>query len=197
MMWFDVGIVFLLIIAIGFCFILSDRLKSLKIYTGSLGPSMQKLNEVLQKAAQSIGTLKAISDTSHEGINKYLPTAQATRDDLVLLIEHADRLSYRLDSLIDKATAVEKDLKQTLLVSIRQEEKRQANQSIYASSYGASPYDVDTAKNQPINNRAGFNNNFQTNEKSHDPRDVFVTRVSSGTLNEPRTPLSSVANVYR
>ena len=111
MMWLDVGIVFLLIIAIGFCYRLSDRLRSLKGLTSALSPSIERLSQVLNGANQAVGFLKQATETSHKNLGTYIPNAQAASDDLLLLIEHADRISYRLDDLITKASTVEKDLR--------------------------------------------------------------------------------------
>jgi hypothetical protein len=156
MMWFDVGIVFLLITALGFCWKLSDKLQSLKGVTNTLMPSVVQLSQVLQKAANSVGYLKEATDKSNEGIANYLPHAQNISSELGLLIEHADRLSYRLDDLINKADSIEKDLRQTVLVCMRQIEhnKKQNNESEKVA--------VKT-----------------TVTEKNDPRDLFVQRVIS------------------
>ena len=148
-MWLDVGIVFLLIIAIGFCYRLSERLRSLKGITSVLAPSLERLSQVLNGANNSIGFLKQATETSRKSLDTYIPNAQALSDDLLLLIEHADRISYRLDDLIVKAGEIEKNLRQTVLVSMRQTEKQ-----------------------------AELNPEIQIN-KATDPRDLFVQRVIS------------------
>ena len=149
MMWLDVGIIFLLMIAVGFCYRLSDRLQSLKGFTTVLAPSIERLTQVLNGANQAIGYLKQATETSQKGIETYIPNAQAISEDVVLLIEHADRISYRLDDLIVKAGEIEKNLRQTVLVSMRQTEKQ-----------------------------AELNPEIQIN-KATDPRDLFVQRVIS------------------
>ena len=58
MMWLDVGIVFLLMIAVGFCYRLSDRLRSLKGLTKVLSPSIERLGQVLNSTNLAIGLLK-------------------------------------------------------------------------------------------------------------------------------------------
>ena len=156
MMWFDVGIVFLLITALGFCWKLSDKMQSLKGVTNTLAPSVNQLAQILQKASNAVGYLKEATDKSQEGIASYLPNAQNAREELGLLIEHADRLSYRLDDLINKANGIEKDLRQTVLVCMRQIETQQKDSK--NSSKIAEPAPV-AAKN--------------------DPRDLFIQRVIS------------------
>lgn len=149
MMWLDVGLIFLLMIAVGFCYRLSDRLQSLKGFTTVLAPSIERLTQVLNGANQAIGYLKQATETSQKGIETYIPNAQAISEDVVLLIEHADRISYRLDDLIVKAGEIEKNLRQTVLVSMRQTEKQ-----------------------------AELNPEIQIS-KASDPRDLFVQRVIS------------------
>lgn len=124
MMWLDVGIIFLLVIAIGFCYRLSDRLKALKGITTALSPSVERLGSVLNRANQAVGFLKEATESSQKGLTNYIPNAQQISNDLLLLIEHADRVSYRLDDLIVKASNLEKDLRQTVLVSMRELEKQ-------------------------------------------------------------------------
>ncbi len=159
MMWLDVGIVFLLIIAIGFCYRLSDRLQSLKGITSALSPSLEKLSQVLNGAGNSIGFLKQATETSRKSLDTYIPNAQALSDDLLLLIEHADRISYRLDDLLVKASGIEKDLRQTVLVSMRQSEKKNdSNDGIAAKT-----------QSRPVG----------------DPRDLFVQRVISRYPKDP------------
>ena len=155
-MWFDVGIVFLLITALGFCWKLSDKLQSLKGITNTLMPSVVQLSQVLQKASNSVGYLKEATDKSKDSIANYLPNAQNVSDELGLLIEHADRLSYRLDDLINKADSIEKDLRQTVLVCMRQIEHSQK-------------------QNVAVSKIAEKNNVPEKN----DPRDLFVQRVIS------------------
>ncbi len=150
-MWLDVGIVFLLVITIGFCYRLSNRLLSLKKLTNALSPSIERLGQVLNRANQAIGFLKQATETSQKGIESYIPNAHAISDDLLLLIEHADRVSYRLDDLIVKAGAIEKELRQTVLVSMRQTEKHK-----------------DTKVSSRLQSRS-----------TGDPRDLFVQRVIS------------------
>ena len=133
MMLLDVGIIFLLMIAVGFCYRLSDRLRSLKGFTTVLAPSIERLTQVLNGANQAIGYLKQATETSQKGIETYIPNAQAISEDVVLLIEHADRISYRLDDLIVKAGEIEKNLRQTVLVSMRQTEKQAKNPEIQIS----------------------------------------------------------------
>ena len=159
MMWLDVGIVFLLIIAIGFCYRLSDRLRSLKGLTGALSPSIERLSQVLNGASHSIGFLKQATETSRKSLDTYIPNAQALSDDLLLLIEHADRISYRLDDLLVKASGIEKDLRQTVLVSMRQSEKNN------------DPNEKMAAKIQ--------------SRTIGDPRDLFVQRVISRYPKDP------------
>ena len=152
MMWLDVGIVFLLMIAIGFCYRLSDRLRSLKGLTNALSPSIERLSQVLHGANQAIGFLKQATETGEKGLKTYIPDAQGASDDLLLLIEHADRISYRLDDLITKASGIEKDLRQTVLVSMRQSEKQ--------------------------NDSSRIASKIQSHQKG-DPRDLFIQRVIS------------------
>lgn len=159
MMWLDVGIVFLLIIAIGFCYRLSERLRSLKGLTGALSPSLERLSQVLNGANHSIGFLKQATETSRKSLDTYIPNAQALSDDLLLLIEHADRISYRLDDLLVKASGIEKDLRQTVLVSLRQSEKKNSASEGIAAKVQSRP--------------AG------------DPRDLFVQRVISRYPKDP------------
>lgn len=156
MMWIDVGIVFLLIAALGFCWRLSDKMQSLKSITNLLTPSINNLSQVLQRASNSVEYLKDATDKSKAGINTYLPKAQDISEDLKLLIEHADRLSYRLDELINKADSAEKDLRQSVLLCIRQIESKQKEQ-------------VESS------------NNLKTTHvtEKQDPRDLFVQRVIS------------------
>lgn len=156
MMWFDVGIVFLLITALGFCWKLSDKLQSLKGVTNALMPSIVQLSQVLQKASNSVGYLKEATDKSNEGIANYLPHAQNVSSELGLLIEHADRLSYRLDDLINKADGIEKDLRQTVLVCMRQIENNKKQTSEVSKV---------SAKTEVT--------------QKNDPRDLFVQRVIS------------------
>jgi hypothetical protein len=167
MMWLDVGIVFLLIIAIGFCYRLSDRLQSIKGLTSNLTPTIERLSQVLNSASQSIGILKQVTDAGQKGLTAYIPNAQALNTDLLLLIEHADRLSYRLDELIEKASSVEKDLRQTVLVSMRQSDKQHdphsKSLSTGAAKTSGAPTYVQQTQVNPIN----------------DPRDLFVQRVIS------------------
>lgn len=159
MMWLDVGIVFLLIIAIGFCYRLSERLRSLKGLTGAITPSLERLSQVLNGANHSIGFLKQATETSRKSLDSYIPNAQALSDDLLLLIEHADRISYRLDDLLVKASGIEKDLRQTVLVSLRQAEKKNnARETIGAKT-----------QSRPVG----------------DPRDLFVQRVISRYPKDP------------
>lgn len=159
MMWLDVGIVFLLIIAIGFCYRLSDRLRSLKGLTGALSPSIERLSQVLNGASHSISFLKQATETSRKSLDTYIPSAQALSDDLLLLIEHADRISYRLDDLLVKASSIEKDLRQTVLVSLRQSEKKNI----------ASEGTDARVQSRPVG----------------DPRDLFVQRVISRYPKDP------------
>lgn len=154
MMWLDVGIVFLLMIAISFCYRLSNRLRSLKDLTRALSPSIERLSQVLHSANHAIGFLKQATETSHKGLGTYIPDAQAASDDLLLLIEHADRISYRLDDLIAKAGCIEKDLRQTVLVSMRQYEKQNDSSPVKTTSKIKS-------------------------QQTGDPRDLFVQRVIS------------------
>lgn len=159
MMWLDVGIVFLLMIAVGFCYRLSDRLRSLKGLTNVLSPSIERLSQVLSGAHQAIGLLKQATETSQKGIETYIPSAQVISDDIVLLIEHADRMSYRLDDLIAKASDIEKNLRQTVLVSMRQSEKQN---------------DLKTDILPKTQSR-----------QMDDPRDLFVQRVIARYPKEP------------
>ena len=129
MIWVDFGVLFLLILAFVCCYRLSKNLRSVKDLTNNLAPTIERLSQVLVGVSQSIGILKQTSDISQKGLTTYLPEAKLLNDDLLLLIEHADRLSYRLDELIEKASDVEKDLRQTLLVSMRESEKQNDNKA--------------------------------------------------------------------
>jgi|GEM_PF-6114213 len=150
MMWVDISIIFLLVVAVGFCYRVSEKLKSLKSLTTVLTPSIDRLNKILNHTSQSISFLKQATETGKEGLETYIPNAHAISADITLLIEHADRISYRLDDLIAKAGEVEKNLRQTLLVSMKQSEK-QARQNVEIQS--------------------------KTPTRHNDPRDLFVQRV--------------------
>ena len=183
MMWIDVGIVFLLIIAFGFFYRISGRLRSVhdvasglvqtieylsKVLNGAT-PTLEHLSQVLNGASQSIDTLKQATDAGQKGLTACIPNAQALNNDLLLLIEHADRLSYRLDELIERASNVEKDLRQTVLVSMRQSEK-QLDPDFTATSQDHGP-------------------KLQVNSPN-DPRDLFVQRVIS------RYPKDNMPKLY-
>ncbi len=169
MMWIDAGIVFLLIIAFGFCYRLRDRLQTIKDLTSNLTPTIERLSQVLNGATKSIGILKQVTDAGQKGLTAYIPNAQALNSDLLLLIEHADRLSYRLDELIEQASSVEKDLRQTVLISIRQSEKQ------------PDPNFTTTAPTHLPQKPADLLN---------DPRDLFVQRVIA------RYPKDSMPKFY-
>ena len=95
MMWLDVGIIFLLMIAVGFCYRLSDRLQSLKGFTTVLAPSIERLTQVLNGANQAIGYLKQATETSQKGIETYIWGAH--RNDLKLIAMRENQSLY-LDS---------------------------------------------------------------------------------------------------
>ncbi len=166
MMWVDVGIIFLLIIAVGFCYRLSERLRSLKGLTTILAPSIERLSKILNNSNQSIAFLKQATEASQKGLETYIPDAQAISEDVTLLIEHADRISYRLDELIVKASEIEKNLRQTLLVSMKQSEKQ-------------------TRLNADILSK--------TQVRQNDPRDLFVQRVISRYPKEPSVSVQEPA----
>lgn len=161
MIWMDAGIVFLLIAAVGFCYRVSKKLQSLRSFTTVLAPSIERLNKTLQNANQSVDCLKQVTDISQKGIESYLPKAQSINEDVTLLIEHADRISYRLDELIIKAEEIEKNLRKTLLVSMKQSEKQtRLNADILSKSH----------------------------VRQNDPRDLFVQRVIARYPKDPTGP---------
>lgn len=139
MLWIDIGLFSLLLLALGFCWHLSQQINGVKELTKGLIPNIQGLNNILEKASKSIATLKFLSESSKTGLEKQLPDALAAREDLRLLIEHADRLNYRLDSLISQATETEKNLKQTVLVSIRQQDKIKIQEPLMNQTVKPSP----------------------------------------------------------
>lgn len=152
MIWMDAGIIGLLMAAVIFCYRVSKKLQSFKNFTTSMAPAVERLNKTLQQANQSVDFLMQATEMSKKGLEAYLPRAQAINEDVTLLIEQADRMGYRLDELIAKAEDVEKNLRKTLLVSVKQAEKQ-------------------TRLNADILSK--------TQVRQNDPRDLFVQRVIS------------------
>jgi len=158
MIWMDAGIALLLVVAVVFCYRVSKKLQSLRSFTTVLAPSIERLNKTLQNANQSVDVLRQATDISQKGLETYLPNAQAINEDVTLLIEHADRMSYRLDELIVKAEEIEKNLRKTLLVSMKQSEKQMRLNADILS---------------------------KTQTRQNDPRDLFVQRVISRYPKDP------------
>ena len=124
MMWIEGGIVFLLIMSILLCYRLSKKLQTVNDLTSKLTPTIDGLGQILHNATHSIGILKQTADTGQKCLTTSIPSAYAVGSDLLLLIEHADKLTYQLDELIKKADIIDKDLRLTIMTTIKESEKQ-------------------------------------------------------------------------
>lgn len=111
---FDLFLVSLLFIAIVFCFKLNARLKSMRQMGEELSPFMKNVAGYIGQISQTIDRLKAISDTSNQGLNDQIPLAVNLKDDLDILLEYSDKMAKRLDEVIDKARSIDVKLQETL-----------------------------------------------------------------------------------
>lgn len=92
--------IFLLLITIGYSFVLNSRLKKIRDARDDLYHIIQRFAEATQKARQSIDSLKKTASELEGKIESHMNRAEELKSDLSFFIKRGDEVASRLEELI-------------------------------------------------------------------------------------------------
>ena len=182
----EIGIVSLLVIALGFCWRIHKRLMAFRNVQSQIEPSYEKFTGLLGQINKYIEVLKITSDNTSENLQKHIPQGKVLKDDLDILIDHSNRVAKRLDSLIDQAIQAETQLKKTVnITQLRYEEALKTSQSnkVVAQKYESStPHNQQSEALETTNGNAPKPSEVTQQLNPHTTQN-FAPKPPSGILN--------------
>jgi hypothetical protein len=94
----DVLIVVLLVVTIGYCWVLNRRIKVLQDSKGELALLLKRFDESTQRASESIIALQTASKKIGENIQFRIDKANYMLDDLSFMIERGNKLANQMEA---------------------------------------------------------------------------------------------------
>jgi Domain of unknown function (DUF6468) len=99
----DLIIAVLLVVTIGYCMTLNNRLTALRRNRDQMSKIIASFNEATLRAESSIPKLRRAADEAGNGLQERVEKAQSLRDDLAFMIERADTMANRLENSVRTA----------------------------------------------------------------------------------------------
>lgn len=120
MLVMDVLVVALLMMAILFCWRLNGRIQNMKQVGQEFKPFIKNLSSYLTQITGQIDKLREATDISHKTLGQQLPKGMRLKDDFDVIFDHGEKLAQRLDSVLEKAYRVERQLNEILYRSAKE-----------------------------------------------------------------------------
>lgn len=112
--------------------------QSMQSVKNEIKPVTRQLGSYLNTISQHLNHFKEVTESNKKTLNDQLPQAKALKDDFEVLLDHGGRLAERLDTLLEQAYAVEKEIRTT-----------NNNIALASSSYVQSPITRETIRHRP------------------------------------------------
>jgi hypothetical protein len=106
----DVVSIFLAFLILILFWHVSQKIKYIEKMGIDIPVFLKGMNDILDKVTQNIAVLQNHARATHKNMNEKIPLIQEKTDDLSLLIERTERSIQSLESLIEKAKDIERNL---------------------------------------------------------------------------------------